>query len=151
MEEDAITLPRAEADTGQSAPPRAEAGIPHSAPSQAEDGIVLSVLGPVGVRAEGAWLAPRTPQQRLVLGLLAVRAGQVVPVPELIDGVWDDRPPGSARGSLQALVTRLRQVLAPLREGRLERCGDGYRLRLGAGSTDLERFRSLARAGRSRS
>lgn len=148
MEEDFIALPRAEADTGHSAPPRAEAGIPHSPPPQPDDGIVLSVLGPVGVRAGGAWLAPRTPQQRLVLGLLAVRAGQVVPVPELIDGVWDDRPPGSARGSLQALVTRLRQVLAPLREGRLERCGDGYRLRLGTGSTDLERFRSLARAGR---
>jgi DNA-binding SARP family transcriptional activator/tetratricopeptide (TPR) repeat protein len=130
------------------APPGAEAGTTYGTLPPAEDDIVLSVLGPVGVRAGGAWRAPRTPQQRLVLGLLAVRAGQIVPVPELIDGVWDDRPPGSARGSLQSLVTRLRQVLAPLREGRLERCGDGYRLRLGAGSTDLERFRALARAGR---
>ena len=117
-------------------------------PPQADDDIVLRVLGPVEVRVAEASLAPRTPQQRLLLGLLAVRAGQVVAVPELIDGVWDDRPPGSARGSLQALVTRLRQVLTPVSGGCLERCGDGYRLRLDAGSTDLERFRSLARAGR---
>ena len=68
-----------------------------------EDHITLRVLGPVQARAADA----QTPQQRLVLAILALRAGHVVPVHELIDAVWEDQPPSSARGSLQALITRL--------------------------------------------
>ena len=37
--------------------------------------------------------------------MLALPAGQPVPVAELIGAVWDGQPPRSARGSPQALVT----------------------------------------------
>src|ERR1700689_2879422 len=75
-----------------------------------EDDIVLRVLGPVEIlAAAGARPPSQPPQQRLVLGMLALRTGQPVPVAELIDAVWDDQPPRSARGSLQALVTGGRQ------------------------------------------
>jgi DNA-binding SARP family transcriptional activator/tetratricopeptide (TPR) repeat protein len=112
------------------------------------NGVVLRLLGPVEVLTSGAWLAPEKPQQRLVMALLALRAGQVVPVDELIDGVWDDDPPRSARASLQALITRLRQMLAGVPGCQLDRCGDGYRLLLEARRVDVHEFRWLARSGR---
>jgi DNA-binding SARP family transcriptional activator/tetratricopeptide (TPR) repeat protein len=123
-----------------------------------EDDIVLRVLGPVEVPPEveiPAGLPPArarppalSPQQRLVLAVLALRAGQVVPVADLIDAVWDAAPPRSARGSLQALVTGVRQALAPVRGSLLDRCGDSYRLQIDANLVDVHRFRSLAAAGR---
>jgi DNA-binding SARP family transcriptional activator/tetratricopeptide (TPR) repeat protein len=112
------------------------------------NGVELRLLGPVEVLASGAWSAPDKPQQRLVMALLALRAGQVVSVDELIDGVWDNDPPRSARASLQALITRLRQMLATVPGSRLERCGDGYRLLIDARRVDVHEFRSLARSGR---
>lgn len=111
------------------------------------DDIVLRVLGPVEARADGGWRSG-PPQQRLLLAVLALRAGQVVPVDELVDAVWAEEPPRSAQASIQALVTGLRHLLAGLPGGAVERCGDGYRLRIEPGEVDVRRFRSLARAGR---
>lgn len=110
--------------------------------------IVLRLLGPVEVRSAEVWRQPDRPQQRLVLALMALRAGQVVPVGELIGAVWAEEPPRSARASMQVLVTRLRRVLAGMPGGKLERRGEGYRLHLEPDRLDLHRFRSLARAGR---
>ena len=45
--------------------------------------IVVRVLGPVRLRAADGWQVPASPQLRLVLGLMALRIGQVVPVAEL--------------------------------------------------------------------
>jgi DNA-binding SARP family transcriptional activator len=113
-----------------------------------DNDIVLRLLGPVEVQAAGVWRQPDRPQQRLVLALMALRAGQVVPVGELIGAVWAEAPPRSARASMQVLVTRLRRVLAGMPGGRLERRGEGYRLHLEPDRLDLHRFRSLAKAGR---
>lgn len=110
--------------------------------------IVLRVLGPVRVRAGDAWLAPATAQLRLLTGLLALQAGHVVPVDELIDEIWDDEPPRSARASLQSLVTRLRHLLEQGPGAALARCGDGYRLELNSDRIDVGKFRSLGRAAR---
>jgi DNA-binding SARP family transcriptional activator/tetratricopeptide (TPR) repeat protein len=112
------------------------------------DDIVVRLLGPVEVQVAGVWSSAGTPQRRLLLAVLALRAGQVVPVAELIDAVWEERLPPSARAGLQALVTRLRQTLAGIAGCGLERCGDGYRLRLPPGRVDVHRFRALAGAGR---
>jgi len=110
--------------------------------------MVLRVLGPVRVRAGGAWLAPATPQLRLVAGLMALRIGQVVPVDELVDTMWDTQPPKSARASLQSLVTRLRQLLKDVPGAALPRCGDGYQLVGEHDLVDAHRFRSLGRSAR---
>src|ERR1700683_5140919 len=108
-----------------------------------EDDIVLRVLGPVEVLAAGAQTPSQPPQQRLVLGMLALRAGQPVPVAQLIDAGWGDQAPRSARGSLQALVTGIRQALAPVPGSRLDRCGEAYRLQLEADRGGGDRVRVL--------
>lgn len=111
------------------------------------DDIALRILGPVGTRANGAWVTGR-PQQRLVLAVLALHVDQVVRVEELTDAIWDGTPPSSARGSLQALVTRVREVLADLADVGVQRHGDGYRLQIEPNRVDVWRFRALIRAGR---
>jgi DNA-binding SARP family transcriptional activator len=110
--------------------------------------IVVRVLGPVRLRAGESWQVPASPQLRLVLGLMALRIGQVVPVAELVDAIWEDEPPRSARASLQALMTRLRRLLKPLPGASLTRCGDGYLLEFDEDLVDAERSRSLGRAAR---
>jgi DNA-binding SARP family transcriptional activator len=107
----------------------------------------IRVLGPVEARAATGWLtAP--PQQRLLLALLALQVGQVIPIGELIDAIWPEAPPASARASIQVMITRLRQILADLPGGAVERCGDGYRLVIEPSSIDVQQFRLLARAAR---
>jgi DNA-binding SARP family transcriptional activator len=69
----------------------------------------LRVLGPVQVWDGAAWFRPPGPQLRLLLACLALPAGQAVPVDDLIGQLWEERPPPSARASLQILVARLRQ------------------------------------------
>src|SRR6202167_2149901 len=114
-----------------------------------EDDIVLRVLGPVEIlAAAGARPPSQPPQQRLVLAMLALRTGQPVPVAELIDAVWDDQPPRSARGSLQALVTGVRQALPPVPGRPPDRGGEASRRQPEADRGDVHRFRFQAAAGR---
>ena len=109
--------------------------------------IGVRLLGPVEARAISGWLTV-PPQQRLLLALLALQAGQIIPVGELIDSIWPEAPPASARASLQVMITRLRRVLAGQPGAVVERCGDGYRLLIAPSSVDVQRFRRLARAAR---
>jgi DNA-binding SARP family transcriptional activator/tetratricopeptide (TPR) repeat protein len=91
------------------------------------------------------------PQLRLLLAAHALSAGEVMLAADLIDLIWDDRPPTSARASLQTLVARLRQVLTGVPGCSLERRGDGYRLRVDRALVDVHQFRSLARSARQES
>ncbi|MFV0308849.1 MAG: BTAD domain-containing putative transcriptional regulator [Desertimonas sp.] len=70
----------------------------------------LAVLGPVELHREGRPVALGGIKQRTVLGILAARRRQVVPVDDLIDGLWPDGPPNSPRKTVQVYVTRLRRV-----------------------------------------
>ena len=51
------------------------------------------------------------PMPRALLGLLALRPGSPVPVDEIIDGLWGDAPPESARNIVQVYVSSLRRLL----------------------------------------
>jgi DNA-binding SARP family transcriptional activator len=108
----------------------------------------LRVLGPVQVWDGSAWRRPPRPQLRLLLACLALSAGRVVPVDDLIDVLWEERPPPSARASLQVLVVRLRKTLAGLPGCSLERYGDGYQLLAAPDRVDVHRFRSLVSSAR---
>ena len=112
------------------------------------DPIWLRVLGPVGIRDSDAGQRPPGPQLRLLLAFFALAAGQVVPVSDLVDVLWPERPPSSARASLQILIARLRKSLAVVPACRLDRYGDGYQLQVGQDQVDVYRFRSLVAAGR---
>ncbi|MGK5671321.1 AfsR/SARP family transcriptional regulator [Micromonospora sp. URMC 106] len=99
-------------------------------------------------------------QQRLVLGLLLLEPGHPVPVERLVELVWGYDPPPSARGTLQALVSRLRARIRragadPVGTGstgsagpEIARSGAGYLLRVDPHAVDVHRFTDLVARAR---
>ena len=57
----------------------------------------IAVLGPMELCEGESGLPVPAPLPRALLGLLALRPGSAVPVDEIIDGLWGDAPPESAR------------------------------------------------------
>jgi DNA-binding SARP family transcriptional activator/tetratricopeptide (TPR) repeat protein len=114
-----------------------------------EDEVWLRLLGPVEIRnGRGGWLRPRGPQLRATLASLGLSAGRVVPLDDLVDALWEDQSPRSARASVQILVARLRKALREVPDCKVDRYGDGYLLHVGLDGVDVHRFRSLVKAAR---
>ncbi len=112
-------------------------------------GLHIRLLGPLAAsRAAGPdiWLGP--PRQRAVLSLLALSANSLVHREQIIDVLWDDKPPRTATNLVQAYTSRLRRALAPARGGqrggaRLTSVGASYRLAIDDDELDLLAFRRL--------
>ena len=105
----------------------------------------FGVLGPLEVTDQGFVVPLGGRRQRTVLAVLLLNANGVVSGDRLIDEVWGDYPPSTARKSLQAYVSRLRGLLG---DGVLEPSPPGYVLRVDSRHFDAERFAELAHRGR---
>jgi predicted ATPase/DNA-binding SARP family transcriptional activator len=104
------------------------------------------ILGPLEARADDLTLELGGARQRALLALLLLRANQVVSSERLIEGLWGEEPPETARSALRVHVAQLRKSLS--HEVLLTRA-PGYLLRVDPGKLDLERFRELVElAGR---
>lgn len=112
------------------------------------NGVGLKVLGPLEAAVEGRRVELPKGGQRVLLAVLALNAGEVVQLEQLLDHLWGDRLPDRPRGALYSCVSRLRQWLdrhAPGSAGLLATSSGGYVLDLGPGGVDLLRFRALMR------
>ncbi|MEU2614465.1 BTAD domain-containing putative transcriptional regulator [Micromonospora sp. NPDC007271] len=89
-------------------------------------------------------------RDRTVLAMLLLRAGRSLPIEELIDAVWEERPPATARTQLQICVSRLRQRLALLGLPPETIVTDpvGYGIRIAPDDLDAEVFARTVEAGR---
>ncbi|HZC27034.1 MAG TPA: winged helix-turn-helix domain-containing protein, partial [Actinopolymorphaceae bacterium] len=89
-----------------------------------------SVLGPLEVSRGARSLPIRAGKQRILLAALLVSANRLVPVDELVERLWGQRPPATARATLATYVMRLRRVLAgpgqPLGDGPIRTRPEGY-------------------------
>jgi WD40 repeat protein/DNA-binding SARP family transcriptional activator len=104
------------------------------------------VLGSIEVFEEGnGSIALGGPKQRVVLAHLLLRANHLVPTEVLIDEVWGEEPPETARNALQSYASHLRKALGA---ERLEGSRAGYRLRAEPLELDVVRFQSLLRDAR---
>lgn len=73
----------------------------------------FEVLGPIRVSLDGGTEIPvRGRRERIVLAILVLEAGSPVPADRLIDAIWTDDPPRSARNQVQVAVSHLRKRLA---------------------------------------
>lgn len=68
------------------------------------------MLGPLRVYRDG-WRSVAAPQQRVVLAVLLINAGQAVSTEALIDAVWGAHPPRTAANTIAAYVLRLRRLI----------------------------------------
>ncbi|MFE2970602.1 BTAD domain-containing putative transcriptional regulator [Streptomyces sp. NPDC059340] len=119
----------------------------------APEPVRFAVLGPVRVWRAGTELHLGRPQERALLALLLVRAGQPVSMSEIVDVLWGRRPPDTAVNVVHRHVGALRRLLEPGLPTRapghwLLRDTGGYRLVADSGSLDLLRFRALRVEGR---
>lgn len=104
------------------------------------------LLGPVAVAHDGALLDLGPPQRRAVLARLALVPGRAISADHLVEALWGERPPATARKAVQVQISRLR---AQLPDGAIERAGAGYALRADPDDVDLSRFERLVAASRS--
>lgn len=129
----------------------------------------IDVLGPLGVRVNGVAVMPTAPKPRKVLALLALHVDRVLPVGLLIEELWGQRPPRSARTTLQTYILQLRELIGAALQAGAARSAElepasqdlgsvsakdvlvtapgGYLLRGGGGASDVQKFERLAGMG----
>ena len=123
----------------------ADRGIPNVG-----EGWRFRLIGPLEVRHDGVPVPIAAPKQRVLIAVLALAAGEPVTAARLIACLWDERPPLSARNTLQNYVLRLRRTLTVAAEpGPLVSSAAGYRLDVDADTIDVHRFGTLVRSARS--
>lgn len=86
------------------------------------------------------------PRQRIVLAMLLLEANRVVPIDRLIDAVWEDQPPATARTQVQITVSELRRRLGG--PGLILTHATGYQLQVPDDALDIARFWQLVAEGR---
>src|SRR5213596_2292853 len=106
---------------------------------------VFSLLGPLTATVEGTPIELGGQKRRALLAALLLRAGEVVRRDELIDALWGEDPPDTARNTIQVYVSQLRKLLP---EGMLETAPPGYRLVVETDAIDLFEFVRLSEEGR---
>jgi YVTN family beta-propeller protein len=100
------------------------------------------ILGPLEVSRDGAVVDLGARKQRAVLAVLLLNANRVVPTERLIDELWGDSPPETARSALQVYVAALRKALGDDGSA-LRTSAPGYVLDVEPGALDLDRFVAL--------
>jgi DNA-binding SARP family transcriptional activator len=98
------------------------------------------ILGPLEVVDGGDALRLQGARERAVLTYLLLQAGRVVSADRLIDELWGEEPPESARKSLQVRIAGLRKAFGA--DSVLSR-PSGYLVRVGPDELDLDRFQRL--------
>ena len=79
------------------------------------------VLGPLEVERDSVEVTVSAPKLRTVLLVLLLSANRVVHADHLIDAIWADDVPGSARKLVQVYVSQLRSALGPMLSRRCPR------------------------------
>jgi DNA-binding SARP family transcriptional activator len=98
------------------------------------------ILGPLEVMDQGANVKLGGAKQRSLLAFLLLNPNQAISRDRLIDELWGEQPPDTARTALQVHVSQLRKAL-----GRdvIVTQTPGYLIRVGDGELDLGRFERL--------
>nr|WP_279616872.1 BTAD domain-containing putative transcriptional regulator [Streptomyces caeruleatus] len=110
----------------------------------------FSVLGAMEIRGTHGKLPIGAHKQQVLLARLICQANRVVPVADLMDTLWGDRPPRTAEKIIQVYVHDLRKVLM----GGLGEKGEritfvrpGYTLRSDPDEIDVNNFDRLSKEG----
>lgn len=112
----------------------------------------VSVLGPLEVEECDRVITPSAGKPRQLVALLALHAGEVVPLRTIVEELWGARPPGNPAQSVQTYVLNLRRAVhavgGPWARARLTTHHTGYQLDLGPDDLDVRHYERLAGAGR---
>lgn len=105
----------------------------------------IELLGALRVRVDETEVVIHAPKERALLAVLALAPGNTLRTQDLIDGIWGEDPPLSARKAVQNYISALRRRL-PI--GVIETEPDGYRLDLRPDAIDVGVFERLVTESR---
>ncbi|MGP3969646.1 AfsR/SARP family transcriptional regulator [Streptomyces sp. 6N223] len=111
------------------------------------DGLEFRLLGPMELRVGGQRLRVPGPRQRRLLAALLLDPDRVVTSEALVDAVWDEAPPDTARRQLHNAIAALRRRLPALRPVLLSH-EPGYRIAVPGDRVDAHRFTRAVDAAR---
>ena len=106
------------------------------------------ILGPLAVEDAGRPVTINGRKQRAVLALLLLRANTIVARDQLVDGLWGDEPPETARSTVQVFVADLRRALRAVDLDPIVTKTPGYSIAVEPGELDLDVFERLTAEGR---
>jgi len=106
----------------------------------------FSLLGPLAVSLDGEPTPLGGQKRRALLAALLLEPNRIVSRDRLIDALWGEDPPDTARNTIQVHVSQLRKLLP---EGALETAPPGYRLVVDPQTVDFLEFVRLSEEGRS--
>lgn len=118
--------------------------------------IDFRLLGPLDVQVEGQPVQLGGGRRRTVLAMLLITPGRIVSVDSLIEAVWGEEPPATARNQIAICVTALRKIfrasagaddlIVTSHPGYILD-PDGHRIDLLEMEASVQKARELARAG----
>ncbi|SEF98920.1 DNA-binding transcriptional activator of the SARP family [Nonomuraea solani] len=101
--------------------------------------MLVLMLGPVEVRADGESVPLGGPKPKALLAALTQHPRQVLSIEHLIDLIWDESPPNSATALVHTYVSALRRGLAAIgRQSALATRSPGYLFDVQRTENDLE-------------
>ena len=107
--------------------------------------VEFRILGPLSVLDDGREVPLGGGRQRGVLAILLLHRREVVSLDHILDELWGERPPETARKTVQVYVSRLRKELG---EGLVLTRGGGYVLEIRSDQLDADLFERLIGQGR---
>lgn len=109
---------------------------------------LLAILGPLRLHGDAGAIGLGGSRPRRLLAALAVHEGEILSLDRLIDDIWGEAPPATAKQNVHTYVWSLRQSLSSAAPGRLliEAQFPGYRLVAAPGELDWQRFGELTTA-----
>src|SRR5947207_7756627 len=108
------------------------------------------ILGPLEVVDEGEPVALGRLKERLVLAILLLHANEFVARERLIDELWGESPPPTARKAVNVYVSQLRKALVRNGHDPITTADGGYRLEVDAERLDAARLQQLLGTARQR-
>jgi len=108
------------------------------------------ILGPLEVVDEGEPVPLGRLKERLVLAVLLLHANEFVSRERLIDELWGESPPPTARKAVNVYVSQLRKALTRSGRDPIATADAGYRFRIEPGELDSTRMEHLLATARER-
>ncbi|SHJ91481.1 DNA-binding transcriptional activator of the SARP family [Nocardiopsis flavescens] len=98
--------------------------------------VFFRLLGPPQIEVDSGQVRIPPGRQQVILAALLLEAGRIVSTDHLVDAIWDEDPPETARTQVQICVSRLRKSLAAT-DVALVTSPPGYLLRADRESVDV--------------
>jgi DNA-binding SARP family transcriptional activator len=110
--------------------------------------VEFRILGPLEVVEDDEPVALGTLKERLVLGVLLLHANEFVSRERLIDDLWGEAPPPTARKAVNVYLSKVRKALSGAGADPITTAAGGYRLKVEPERLDASRMQVLVGSAR---